>query len=149
MVKREANKIVMSKKMTKIAILVLNFIFIYGILITAVLPEKYSLKEGDIARVDIKSPRDVEDELSTKEKKEAAIKSIPNQYTIDSNVKTNMQKNIESLFSKIVSENSKFHDENLKSNSKLSEEELNKKKEELAAKIKDEINIIFIFNSCS
>lgn len=143
MVKKETNKIIMSKKIRKISILVLNFIFIYGILITAILPEKYSLKEGDIARVNIKSPRDVEDELSTREKKEAAIKSIRPEYTIDSNVKANMQKNIESLFSKILSENSKFHDENLKSNSKLSDEELNKKKEDLATKVKDEININF------
>lgn len=119
----------------------LSWILIYGILIGAVLPEKYSLKEGEIAKVDIKSPRDAEDELSTKEKKIDALKNVAPQYTVDSDIKKNTSKNIETFFSKVDLERDNFNNLYLKDNINIKDEEKNVKIEELAKTLKLKLNI--------
>lgn len=139
MIKKEGLREFFSGKRKKALIFLINFILIYGILITAVLPEKYSLKEGDIAKIDIKAPRDVEDQLSTKEKKKEAIMSVPDQYTIDSDVKNASKKNIDSIFSKVMEKKGLVKDS--KSNTEEDIKESEKNKKEVMNNLKGEIGI--------
>ncbi|SHJ45542.1 hypothetical protein SAMN02745248_00176 [Hathewaya proteolytica DSM 3090] len=94
------DKFSINKKMIfkKGMIYLVSSIFIYAILINSVLPEKYSLFEGQIAKENIKSPRDVEDELRTYEKKKEVFDKIDIQLTFDGKTKDLVSDNMESFF---------------------------------------------------
>lgn len=91
------DKIIENKKsvLKKTIIYLISSIFIYGILITSVRPEKYSLVGGQIAKENIKAPRDVEDELRTKEKKRDVFNKIEMQLIYDNKVKDNIKDDLE------------------------------------------------------
>lgn len=95
-------------------VFVIVFILIYGLLITSIAPKKYNLTEGDIAKVDIKAPRDTIDERATKEKEEEALQKVEKQYTVDAKIKIEAQENIKKLFDRINTINSTITDENEK-----------------------------------
>lgn len=82
------------------------FILIYSLLITGLTTKKYNLKEGDIAKVDIKAPREVKDELSTETRIRQAEDSVPIQYNKKPEVKTQVISKLDSFFSKVVQINS-------------------------------------------
>ncbi len=90
------------EKTNRIITFILTFIFIYSVLVTSVVTKKYSLKEGDIARVDIKAPREVKDELSTEARVQQSINSVPIQYNKKTEVKTESINKINSFFSKLM-----------------------------------------------
>ena len=46
-------------------IFIVTAVIMYSILVTALVPKKYTLNVGDIAKIDIKAPREVENEVST------------------------------------------------------------------------------------
>ena len=71
-------------------------------LVTAITPKQYSLKEGDIPRVDIKAPRDTVDEKATKEKEDQAIEKVGKQYTLRTEVKKEAEENTKALFEKLI-----------------------------------------------
>lgn len=99
------------KKSKRVFVFIIIFIFIYFLLITSVAPKKYDLTEGDIAKADIKAPRDTVDERATKEREDAAIAKVEKQYTISSEVKSDAQQNIIRFFGKISSINTSVTDE--------------------------------------
>ncbi len=71
----------------------------YVVLATSFITKKYDLKEGgDIARVDIKAPREIKDEVSTKARLQQALESVPIQYTKRTEVKTEILNDINSFF---------------------------------------------------
>ena len=88
------------------------FALIYLVLVTSIAPKKYNLTEGDIANVDIKAPRDTIDERATKEKENAALNKVENQYTVDPDVKVEAKENIKKLFNRIGTINTTITDEN-------------------------------------
>lgn len=90
------------EKTNKIIIFILTFIFIFSVLVTSIVTKKYSLKEGDIAKVDIKAPREVRDEVSTAARIQQATDSVPIQYNKKPEVKTEIINKINSFFSKLV-----------------------------------------------
>lgn len=90
------------EKLNRIIVFVLTFIFIYSVLVTSLVTKKYSLKEGDIARVDIKAPREVKDELSTEARIQQAVDSVPIQYNKKTEVKTEIiDRRINPFFSRL------------------------------------------------
>ena len=91
-------------KSRKITIFIFIFVFIIGylLLVTAITPKQYSLKEGDIPRVDIKAPRDTIDEKATKEKQEQALEKVGKQYTLRTEVKKEAEENTKALFEKLI-----------------------------------------------
>ncbi|KZL93890.1 HD family phosphohydrolase [Clostridium magnum] len=91
-------KLFVGEKFNRIIIFVLTFIFIYSVLVTSLVTKKYSLKEGDIARVDIKAPREVKDELSTEARTQQAVDSVPIQYNKRTEVKTETIDRLNSFF---------------------------------------------------
>lgn len=100
--KSRDNKYYTSKRIILFAI---SFIFSYFLLITALAPTKYELKEGDISREDIKAPREAVDEQASDEKVKEAISKIDKQYTLKAEVKISAETNIKSLFDKVIALN--------------------------------------------
>lgn len=90
------------EKTNKIIIFILTFIFIFSVLVTSIVTKKYNLKEGDIAKVDIKAPREVRDEVSTATRIQQAADSVPIQYNKKPEVKTETINKINSFFSKLL-----------------------------------------------
>lgn len=80
---------------------IIVFIIGYVLLVTAIAPKQYTLKEGDIPKSDIKAPRDTVDEKATKEKENQAIDKVGQQYTLRTEVKKNAEDNIKALFDKL------------------------------------------------
>lgn len=89
------------EKTNRIIIFLLTFIFIYSVLVTGLTSKRYNLKEGDIAKVDIKAPREVKDELSTEARVQQAVESVPIQYNKKPEVKTEIINKLNSFFSKV------------------------------------------------
>lgn len=92
-----------SNEIQRIILFTLVFIIGYLLLVTAITPKQYSLKEGDIPRVDIKAPRDIVDEKATKEKEDQAIAKVGKQYTLRPEVKDEAENNIKAVFDKLIS----------------------------------------------
>lgn len=116
MKKLRIGEIIVEKKQNKIIIFVVGFIFIYIVLLTGLVTKRYNLKAGEIAKVDIKAPREVKDELSTKERINQAIESVPIQYNKNPEVKTQTLIKINKFFS-ILGEATA--DDSLDENSKI------------------------------
>ncbi|WP_297634779.1 HDIG domain-containing metalloprotein [uncultured Clostridium sp.] len=81
---------------------IISFIIIYGILITAIAPKEYDLKVGDIARVTIKAPRDTIDQIATKRNQEVAAKNVDKQYTLKSEVESQVEESITNILNKVI-----------------------------------------------
>ncbi|KAJ53863.1 hypothetical protein BD780_002787 [Clostridium tetanomorphum] len=122
-------KIYKGSKIKRIFLFLCTFLFIYCVLITSLVTQKYSLKEGDIARVDIKAPREIVDDVATKAKIQQAIQSVPLQYNKNPEVKINIIDNINGLFEKVYV---------LKNNNLDIKEKLNKLKTESKVSLADE-----------
>src|SRR5471030_540386 len=85
-------------------IIVVTIVFIIGYLLlaTAITPKQYSLKGGDIPRVDIKAPRDTIDEKATKQKEDQALEMVGKQYTLRPEIKKEAEDNNKALFEKLI-----------------------------------------------
>lgn len=92
-----------NNRIQRILLFILVFSIGYLLLVTAITPKQYSLKEGDIPRVDIKAPRDIVDEKATKEKEDQAAEKVGKQYTSKPEVKKEAEDNVRALFDKLVS----------------------------------------------
>ncbi|GCD09089.1 HD family phosphohydrolase [Clostridium tagluense] len=57
-------------------VFIITAVIMYSILVTALVPKKYTLNVGDIAKMDIKAPREVENEVSTEISKTKAIEGV-------------------------------------------------------------------------
>jgi len=81
-------------------IFIVTVIVLYSILVTALVQKKYSLNVGDIASVDIKASREVEDEASTQSNITKAVESV-GEKTIEVPVSDEAVNNIKKLFSAV------------------------------------------------
>lgn len=117
-----------NKNTNRIAIFFCIFIFIYTVLVTSLITQKYNLKEGDIAKVDIKAPREIIDEAETKTKIQQALEAVPLQYNKNPEVKTQVLSDINDLLNNVYTLKDSVYEEhekvsNLKSASKIKLEE--------------------------
>ena len=69
-----------NNKMKRSILFILVFIIIYFVLATSLISQKYDLKVGDIAKIDIKAARDVVDQASTDARNQQAVDNVPEQY---------------------------------------------------------------------
>lgn len=99
-----------------IALFGIVFVLAYILLLTAVAPKQFSLQEGDIARVDIKAPRDTIDQRATKQKENEAMEKVDKQYTVKNEVKVQAEDNIKSLVEEVLKLNATNADETTKIN---------------------------------
>ena len=95
-IKRRNNRI------QRIILFILVFSIGYLLLATAITPKQYSLREGDIPRVDIKAPRDIVDEKATKEKEDQALEKVGKQYTLKPEIQKQAEDNTKALFEKLL-----------------------------------------------
>ncbi|UZW12638.1 HD family phosphohydrolase [Clostridium pasteurianum] len=89
------------KSISKIYIYIITFIIIYLIMLSSVVTQKYDLKEGDIAKVDIKASREVEDRLATDARRKQAANSVGQQYNKRTEVGVNSESDLNNNFDKI------------------------------------------------
>lgn len=87
-----------SNDLKKLITFILTFIFISAILMTSLVTKKYNLEAGDIAKFDIKAPKEVTDTLKTKEKQQQKEESVPLQYNKNLEIKKETLEQIDSLF---------------------------------------------------
>jgi len=81
-------------------IFLVTAVILYSILVTALVPKKYNINVGDIAKVDIKAPREVENEKSTENNKTKAIENV-GKKTIKVPINETAIKDIGELFSTV------------------------------------------------
>ncbi|MCY6484249.1 HD family phosphohydrolase [Clostridium aestuarii] len=106
-----------SRKTKRIITFLFTFTFIFVVLITSLVTKKYNLKEGEIARFNIKAPREVKDVLKTEEKEEQAAEAVGEKYSKNLEMKKNILEELESLFfyaSKQADSDSVGEDEKIK-----------------------------------
>ncbi|MFV3011758.1 HD family phosphohydrolase [Clostridium botulinum] len=101
-------------KLKRVLVFFITFLFMYVVLVTSFVTKKYDLQEGDIAKVDIKAPREIKDEVSTKARLQQALESVPIQYTKRTEVKTEILNEMNSFFSQVNSLKDKRIDEKQK-----------------------------------
>lgn len=89
------------EKQSRMIIFILSFIFVYFVLVTGLTTKRYNLKEGEIAKVDIKAPREVKDERSTKDRINQVLNSVSIQYNKSPEVKTEAVNKLNDFFSKL------------------------------------------------
>ena len=82
-------------------IFIITALIMYSILVTALVPKKYTLNVGDIAKMDIKAPREVEDEISTESNRTKAIELV-GKKTTKVPVTAKAVENIGGLFSAVL-----------------------------------------------
>ncbi|WP_035796869.1 HD family phosphohydrolase [Clostridium akagii] len=94
-------KIIRGEISKKTFIFFIAFIIIYAIMLTSIVPKTYNLKEGEIANIDIKAQRDVEDKTATDEREKEAADSVGQQYDKNEEVETESEQDLNSGFDKI------------------------------------------------
>jgi putative nucleotidyltransferase with HDIG domain len=73
---RNIREIIKINKARPYLIFIVTAIVMYSILVTALVPKKYTLSVGDIAKVDIKAPREVENEVATEGNRTNAVELV-------------------------------------------------------------------------
>lgn len=89
-----------NKTTKKVFIFASVFIIIYGIMLTSIVPKTYNLKEGEIAKNDIKAQRDVEDKTATEEREKEASDSVGQQYDKKVEVESESEQDLNNDFEK-------------------------------------------------
>lgn len=89
-------------RLNRVGIFIVTFIFIFSVLITSLITKKYNLKEGDIAKVDIKAQREVKDEITTEARIQQATNEVKQQYYKKPEVKTDTISEITTFFNKLA-----------------------------------------------
>jgi len=79
-------------------IFIATAVIMYSILVTALVPKKYTVNVGDIAKIDIKAPREVENEVSTEVNRTKAVENVEKK-TIKVPVNGKAIENLRKLFS--------------------------------------------------
>ncbi len=105
---------------------IITTLIVYLILSTVVVSKKYNLQVGEIAKFDIKAPRDVEDKVATQKSIEEELKHVQETYTYDANIRKGALDNINKLFElvkKINSENPPYNPSSEDDNEKIKSEQ--------------------------
>lgn len=97
---KNIRELIKFKKTKPYLIFIITTIIMYSILVTALVPKKYNLNVGDIAKVDIKASREVENEQLTKSDINTAIAKV-GEKTIKIPVNEKAIENIDKLFSTV------------------------------------------------
>ena len=77
------------------------YVSVLALVLSAVMPERYSLQAGDTAPVDIQAPRDIVDTVATEKLKDQARASVNPTYTRDHTIPVDIKNSIERFFDKV------------------------------------------------
>lgn len=78
-----------------------SFLISFVIILGVTVPESYDYKEGDISETDIYAPREIEDTVTTKRRREAAASQVTPQYTINYELNSDLEDKLQSLFAAV------------------------------------------------
>lgn len=92
-----------SDKFKRGIIFAFTALFVFSILITSMVTKKFNLKEGDIAKSDIKAPREVKDEVATEARVKQAVDAVEQQYVKKPEMKAQVVKDMNSFFDDVTS----------------------------------------------
>jgi len=84
-----------------IIVAVVNLVVVSAIVLSAIIPEQYDLKVGDILQTPISAPRDVEDVIATQERIKEARDSVSPIYRLDESINETVLEDIEKVFNQI------------------------------------------------
>lgn len=98
---KNIRELITLNKVKPYLIFIVTVIIMYFILVTALVPKKYTINVGDIARVDIKAPREVENEVATESNRTKAVELV-GKKTIKVSVNKEAVENISKLFSAVA-----------------------------------------------
>lgn len=129
MIKFHLYKIFKQLNFKRNIIFILTFIFIFFLLMSTNITKKYNIHEGEIAKYDIKAPRDIKDETTTNALVKQAINGVSLQYVKKSEVEIEAIDEINTFFSKVIE---------VKNESTEDKEKLSKMKESLDIPLSDE-----------
>ncbi|MGI5850754.1 MAG: HD family phosphohydrolase [Caldicoprobacterales bacterium] len=90
-----------STKVLGVLLAVFNYIIVFAVLMTAVIPKQFSLKEGDIVQTPISAPWDAEDTIATDKLRQAARDSVSPIYRFDEHISESVLAEVEDVFNRI------------------------------------------------
>lgn len=93
----------MKNRIKRVLLVFGTFIVMYSLIISAIAPQRYDLNVSDIAKSDIKAPRETIDEKSSKAKLDQAIANVDKQYTKKNEVNTQAEDALKDFFTKLIS----------------------------------------------
>jgi len=96
-----AFRIPVGDRMQRVLIALAIYVSVLALVLSAVMPERYSLQAGDIAPVDIPAPRDIVDTVATEKLKDQARASVNPTYTRDHSIPVEIRNSIERFFDKV------------------------------------------------
>jgi putative nucleotidyltransferase with HDIG domain len=88
-------------RLQRVLIALAIYISVLALVLSAVMPERYSLQAGDTASVDIAAPKDIVDIAATEKLKEQAKASVNPTYTRDHAIPVAIRNSIEQFFNKV------------------------------------------------
>jgi putative nucleotidyltransferase with HDIG domain len=94
-------RIPVGDKMQRMLIALAIYVSVLALVLSAVMPERYSLQAGDTAPVDIPAPRDIVDTVATEKLKDQARASVNPTYTRDHSIPVEIRNSIERFFDKV------------------------------------------------
>ena len=96
-----AFRIPVGDRMQRVLIALAIYVSVLALVLSAVMPERYSLQAGDTAPVDIPAPRDIVDTVATEKLKDQARASVNPTYTRDHSIPVEIRNSIERFFDKV------------------------------------------------
>ncbi|MCB2288783.1 HD family phosphohydrolase [Clostridium sp. CS001] len=108
-------------------VFIVTAVIMFSILVTALVPKKYTLNVGDIAKVDIKAPREVENTVATENNRAKAIEAIGKKTIKNPEIAEKTKVRIGKLFSMVEQLNANDTNDSSKSQSNNNETTTSKK----------------------
>ncbi|MDD3298763.1 MAG: HDIG domain-containing metalloprotein [Bacillota bacterium] len=100
--KRPAFKLKLGDRVQRALIAIAIYASVLVLVLSAVMPERYSLEAGDVAPVDIPATKDIVDTVATEKLKDQARSSVNTTYTRDHTIPVDIRNSIERFFDKVV-----------------------------------------------
>ncbi|MBA1337183.1 MAG: HD domain-containing protein [Firmicutes bacterium] len=98
LVKLPFYKTLTGNRSQRISIALVVYFAILVLLLSSSMPERYSLKAGDVAPFDITAPKDIVDKVETQKRIDKARESVKTTYTRDHTIPVEVKKRIETFF---------------------------------------------------
>lgn len=97
------NKIKEKNRFLMLAVYISSFIITCAVVVTSFSFKRYDLKEGDIAKTNIKAQREIIDEASTAAAVKKAVDAVPLQYNKNYEVKSQVLGQVNAFFKSVIS----------------------------------------------
>ena len=97
------NRIKEKNRFLMLAVFISSFIITCAVVVTSFSFKRYDLKEGDIAKTNIKAQREIIDEASTSAAVKKAVDAVPLQYNKNYEVKSQVLSQVNAFFKSVVS----------------------------------------------